>query len=47
MPRRAEDYTEEQLLRISKPVDPATLPSSRDTDWIQETHGKCSRVDMN
>ena len=44
MSRRPEDYIEEQLLRISKLVDPATLPRGRDVDWIKDTHGKCSRV---
>ena len=31
----------EGLLRISRPVDPSTLPKGRDSDWIESDDGKC------
>ena len=40
MSRKPADYTEEQLLKIAKKVDPATIPRGRDTDWIQDDQGK-------
>ena len=39
--RGPDDFTEEELLRISRPVDPSTLPKGRDTDWIKSDDGKC------
>ena len=33
MSRGPDDFTEEELLRISRPVDPSTLPKGR-LDWI-------------
>ena len=41
MSRGPDDFTEEELLRISRPVDPSTLPKGRDTDWIKSDDGKC------
>ena len=41
MSRNPDDYTEEELLRIARPVDPATLPKGKDTDWIKSDDGKC------
>ena len=40
MSRSPDDYTEE-LLRISRPVDPSILPKGKDTDWIKSDDGKC------
>ena len=44
MSRHPEDFTEEELLRISRPVDPSTLPKGRDSDWIKSDEGKCCQV---
>ena len=41
MSRGPDDFTEEELLRISRPVDPSTLPKGRDSDWIKSDDGKC------
>ena len=35
MSRCPEDFAEEELLRISRPVDPSILPKGRDSDWIK------------
>ena len=43
MSRGLDDFTEEELLRISRPVDPSTLPKGRDSDWIKSDDGKCCR----
>ena len=43
MSRNPQDYTEEELLRISRPVDPATLPKGKDTDWTKSDDGKGSQ----
>ena len=40
MSRHPDNFTEEELLRISRPVDPSTLPRGRD-DWIKSDDGKC------
>ena len=40
MSRSPDDYTEEELLRIARPVDPSTLPKGKDTDWIKSDDGK-------
>ena len=39
--RSPDDYTEEELLRISRTVDPSTLPKGKDTDWIKSDDVKC------
>ena len=41
MSRGPDDFMEEELLRISRPVDPFTLPKGRDSDWIESDNGKC------
>ena len=41
MSRGPDDFTEEELLRISRPVDPSTLPKGRDSKWIESDDGKC------
>ena len=41
MSRGPDDFTEEELLRISRPVDPSMLPKGIDTDWIKRNDGKC------
>ena len=41
MSRGPDDFTEEELLRISRPVDPSTLPKGRESDQIQSDDGKC------
>ena len=41
MSRGPDDFTAEELLRISRPVDPSTLPKGRDSDWIESDDGKC------
>ena len=41
MSRGPDDFTEEELLRITRPVDPSTLPKGRDSDWIESDDGKC------
>ena len=41
MSRGPHDFTEEELLRISRPVDPSTLPKGRESDWIKSDDGKC------
>ena len=41
MSRHPDDFTEEELLRISRPVDPSILPKGRDSDWIKSDDGKC------
>ena len=41
MSRCPHDFTEEELLRISRPVDPSTLSKDRDSDWIESDDGKC------
>ena len=40
MSRNPADYTEEELLRIARPVDPSTLPRGKDADWIKNDDGK-------
>ena len=40
MSRGPDDFTEEELLKISRPVNP-TLPKGRDSDWIESDDGKC------
>ena len=40
MSRSPDDYTEEELLRIARPVDPSTLPKGKNTDWIKSDDGK-------
>ena len=40
MSRGPDDFTEEELLRISRSVDPSTLPKGRDSDWIESDDGK-------
>ena len=46
MSRGPDDYTEEELLRISRPVDPSTLPKGTDFDWIKSDDGKCYQVSL-
>ena len=41
MPKSPDDYTEEELLRIARPVDPSTLLKGKDTDWTKGDNGKC------
>ena len=41
MSRCPDNFTEEELLRISRPVDPSILPRGRDSDWIKSDDGKC------
>ena len=41
MSRHPDNFTEEELLRISRPVDPSILPRGRDSDWIKSDDGKC------
>ena len=40
MSRCPDDFTEEELLRISRLVDPSILPRGRDSDWIKSDDGK-------
>ena len=40
MSRRPDNFTEEELLSISRPVDPSILPRGRDSDWIKSDDGK-------
>ena len=40
MSRHPDNFTEEELLRISRPVDPSILPKGRDSDWIKSDDGK-------
>ena len=46
MSRGPDDFTEEELLRISRPVDPSTLPKGRDTNWIKSDDGKCCQESL-
>ena len=46
MSRGPHDFTEEELLRISRPVDPSTLPKGRESDWIKSDDGKCCQVSL-
>ena len=39
MSRNPEDYIEEVLLRISKPVRASSLPKGKETDWITDDQG--------
>ena len=41
MSRCPDNFTEEELLRISRSVDPSTLPKGRDSDWIKSDDVKC------
>ena len=41
MSRGPADFTEEELLRISRPVDPSILPKGSDSDWIKSDDSKC------
>ena len=41
MSRHPDNFTEEELLRISRPVYPSILPRGRDSDWIKSDDGKC------
>ena len=41
MSRGPDDFTEQELLKISRPVDPSFLPKDRDTNWIKGNDGKC------
>ena len=43
MPRGYMSYTEEEVLCISKPVDPAILPRDKPDDWITDDQGKLCR----
>ena len=46
MSRGPDDFTEEELLKISRPVDPCTLPKGRDSDWIKSDDGKCCQESL-
>ena len=43
MPRDYMSYTEEKMLCISKPVDPAVLPRGKPDDWITDDQCKLCR----
>ena len=43
MPRDWMSYTEEEMLCISKPVDPTVLSRGKPDDWITDDQGKLCR----
>ena len=47
MPRDYMSYTEEEMLCISKPVDPAILPRGKPDDWITDDEGRLCRWTSN